>query len=121
MNTVTGRTGGSTNSRLLQYEHSNNRISLGTENESVSYHGQTSQLEPSSVQGSWQGQTTATSKTTKNINASGKRSFKSSERASKVGTTNLKVQTLSGKPDFGSLVRQPASTKNNVTKKQLEG
>ena len=32
-------TGGSTNSRLLQYEHSNNRISLGTETESVSYHG----------------------------------------------------------------------------------
>ena len=27
---------------------------------------------------------------------------------------------MSGKPDFGNLVRQPASTKNNV-KKQLEG
>ena len=59
--------------------------------------------------------------TTKNSNNNGKRAFKSSERASKVGAANLKVQTLSGKPDFGNLVRQPASTKNNVTKKQLEG
>ena len=50
------------------------------------------------------------------MTTSAKRSFKSSERASKIGNANLKVQTLSGKPDFGNLVRQPASTKNNVKK-----
>jgi len=59
---------------------------------------------------------------TKHTNSVKRSSFKSSERASKVGAANLKVQTLNTKPDFANLVnRGPASTKNNVTKKQLEG
>ncbi len=51
----------------------------------------------------------------------GKRSVKSSERNSKIGSTNLKVSTsgVSGKPDFTNMIRQPASTKNNV--KKLDG
>ena len=81
----------------MQYEPSNNRISLCTENESGSYLGQTSQLEPgNSIQGT--GGSSTMVMTTKNTTATsmtnGKRqSFKSSERASKVGTANLKVQT----------------------------
>lgn len=58
---------------------------------------------------------------TKNTNSYKRSSFKSSERGSKIGAVNLKVQTLNTKPDFANLInRGPASTKNNVTKKQLE-
>ena len=59
---------------------------------------------------------------TKYTNSVKRSSLKSSERGSKIGAANLKVQTLSTKPDFANLInRGPASTKNNVTKKQLEG
>ena len=49
-----------------------------------------------------------------------KRPLKSSERT-KTGVPSLKV-SVAGKPDFTNLMRQPASTKNNIKKQQqLEG
>ena len=114
------------NSRLHMYENSSrdNRISIGNNtdhDQSSSYHGKTSQLEhAATTHNSIQGISTTTGQT----QVSNKRqSFKSNERVGKGGApSGLKVVTLQSavKPDFSNMVRQPASTKNNV-KKQLDG
>ena len=112
------------NSRLYMYENSSrdNRISIGNDHDqSSSYHGKTSQLDhASTTHNSIQGISTTTGQTK---GSTKRQSFKSNERVSKAGPpSGLKVVTLQSavKPDFSNMVRQPASTKNNV-KKQLDG
>ena len=114
-NSGLGRAGASTNSRLMQYEMGNNRNSLGTETESYG----TSQVDTSVQQHSIQNPTTSQLGPQTHTNRSGQKQLvlKSSDRTIKLS----KVLPM-GKNDLqGATIKMPASTKNAVAKKQLEG
>ena len=109
-----GRAGASTNSRLMQYEASNNRNSLGAETESYG----ASQVDTSvhhSIQNPTPGQPGPQPRTTRP--APKQLVLKSSDR-----TIKLSKALPMGKNDLAAAtIKMPASTKNAVAKKQLEG
>ena len=109
-----GRAGASTNSRLMQYEMSNNRNSLGAETESYG----ASQVD-TSAQHSIQNPTPGQSAPQTHPTRSGQKQLvlKSSDR-----TIKLSKVLPTGRNDLqGATIKMPASTKNAVAKKQLEG